>query len=121
MIKGATVVVNRATNRRQQQESVTPQPVFALLSTVLAVLLAMWSILPMGWSAAIGSLAQSVSVESSPLGSWPVELFMPVESGLAHSKTYEDDRCLARMREWCELSAGLKSRKPIPKIGEIPK
>lgn len=81
-------------------------PILALLSTILAVLLAMWSILPMGWSAAIGSLAQSVSVESSPLGSWPVELFMPVEPGLAHSKTYEDDRCLARIRQWCELSAG---------------
>jgi hypothetical protein len=79
-------------------------PALALLSNILAVFLATWSILPLGWSAAIGTLTQSISVESSPLGSWPVELFMPVESGLAHSKTYEDERCLVRINDWCELS-----------------
>lgn len=58
----------------------------------------------LGWSAIFGVWARAISVESSPLGSWTVELFQPLhyEHGLLHSKSYETPGCLARIGAWCE-------------------
>jgi pimeloyl-ACP methyl ester carboxylesterase len=68
----------------------------------IVCLIAVFSVLPLGWSAVFGSCTRTVSVDSTPRGSWNVSLFEPSLSGLGlrHSQPYADRRCLELLSCW---------------------
>jgi hypothetical protein len=70
---------------------------FVVLCSIVLV-----SIAPLGWSNVLGIFDQVISVESSPPGSWNLNLFEPSPSatGLRHSQPCQDSRCLSLLASW---------------------
>jgi hypothetical protein len=84
--------------------------VYFVVLTVIVILgsIAVFAMIPLGWSAILGIFTRTVSVDATPPGSWKLNLFerSSGRGGLRHSQTYEDPRCLAAIASWL-------ARKPI--------
>jgi hypothetical protein len=75
-----------------------------VLAAVIASLLlpTVFSFIALGADASIGIMTQSVSIDTTPIGHWEVNLFEPIQNvrGLAHSQTYSDERCVKLVVGW---------------------
>lgn len=81
------------------------------LAPIVWALLTLLSILPFGWELAVRNIFLSISAESTPRGSWQIELIEPTitmsgkEVPLSHSEIYDSDtgqtKIVAWIRERC--------------------
>ncbi|MCX6214109.1 alpha/beta fold hydrolase [Spirosoma sp.] len=92
-----------------REESVTfffqlPGAVVAWPVSLLLIIL----LLPFGWEIALANILLDVTAESTPIGSWRVQLWEPPTSDslvarpLMHSVLYEDSRVLESICQWIE-------------------
>lgn len=75
---------------------------FNLAITLLLFLTVLFAVFPLGWSAVLGVVTETVSFDSTPIGNWAITLLEPTlgKSELRHSQPYNSPQCLAFLVTW---------------------